>query len=202
MELDVFGRGLLIGVAVAAPVGPIGLLCIRRTLAEGRVSGLVSGIGAATADAFYAVCAAFGLAFITSLLLENGWWLRLAGGLFLVYLGIGTFLAPPAERAAASRGTGLWAAYGSTFLLTISNPMTILAFTAIFAGIGPLATDYAAASMLVAGVFAGSALWWLTLSGGVSLLQTRITTRWMIWINRGAGIILVLAGVLSLAGFL
>lgn len=199
MDLEVFGRGMLLGFAIAAPVGPIGLLCIRRTLADGQLVGLVSGLGAATADACYAICAAFGLAFVTNLLLEQSWWLRIIGGLFLTYLGVTTFLAPPPEQVAVGSNGGLWAAYGSTFALTISNPLTILAFTAIFAGIGPLARGYATAGLLVAGVFAGSALWWLTLSGSVGLLRRRVTAQWMHWINRAAGILLLLAGLLSIA---
>src|SRR5690242_13032805 len=129
-------RGLLLGFSIAAPVGPIGVLCIRRTLADGRVVGFVSGLGAATADAFYGAVAGFGLTVISALLIEQRFWLRLIGGGFLLYLGVRTVLARPAERAASAGGKGLAGAYGSTLFLTLTNPLTILSFAAIFAGLG------------------------------------------------------------------
>jgi threonine/homoserine/homoserine lactone efflux protein len=128
--------GIILGFSIAAPVGPIGVLCIRRTLAEGRASGLVSGLGAATADAIYGCVAGFGLTFISSFLVNQQRWLHLVGGAFLCYLGIRTFLARPADQAALAQGSGLIGAYGSTFLLTLTNPMTILSFTAVFAALG------------------------------------------------------------------
>jgi threonine/homoserine/homoserine lactone efflux protein len=163
MDYSLFFRGLVIGFSIAAPVGPIGVLCIRRTLADGQVSGLVSGLGAATADAFYGCVAGFGLTFISSLLIDQQMWLRLFGGLFLLYLGIKTLLSKPAEKEANIKQSGLFSSYLSTFLLTITNPLTILSFAAIFAGLG-LATatgSYSAALILVLGVFLGSAAWWL-----------------------------------------
>src|SRR3712207_2953311 len=134
--MGLFLEGIIIGLAIAAPVGPIGVLCIRRTLADGRTSGFVSGLGAATADAVYGAIAAFGLTLITDFLLGGASWLRLVGGAFLLYLGIKTFLARPAERAAEVRGGGLPGAYASTLFLTLTNPTTILSFVAIFAGLG------------------------------------------------------------------
>src|SRR5262245_23551445 len=175
MDASLLLRGLLIGFSIAAPVGPIGVLCIRRTLADGRLAGLVSGLGAATADAFYGCVAAFGLTAVSGFLISQQTWLRLFGGLFLCYLGIRTLLAAPAEKPAIatgrrpSPGRGLLAAYTSTFALTVANPATILSFAAIFAGMGAGITSrsYASAALLVSGVFLGSALWWLLLSGGV-----------------------------------
>ena len=167
MDVGLFLQGIIIGFAIAAPVGPIGVLCIRRTLAEGRASGFVSGLGAATADAVYGAIAAFGLTLITDFLLGGASWLRLVGGAFLLYLGVKTFLARPAERAAEARGGGLLGAYASTFFLTLTNPTTILSFAAIFAGLGVAGADNAlSAALLVLGVFLGSAAWWLILSGG------------------------------------
>jgi threonine/homoserine/homoserine lactone efflux protein len=203
METGFFLRGLLIGFSIAAPVGPIGVLCIRRTLAEGRLTGLVSGLGAATADAFYGSLAGFGLTLVSSFLVEQSGWLRPAGGVFLLYLGLRTFLAKPAGESAslkASNHSGLWGAYLSTLLLTLTNPLTILSFTAIFAGLGLGETggDPLSAGLLVLGVFCGSAAWWLLLSGGVSLLRTRLTPRSLIWINRVAGIIILGFGVAAL----
>ena len=170
MDVTYLVKGLVIGFSIAAPVGPIGVLCIRRTLAEGRAAGLLSGLGAATADAIYGVSAAFGLTYISSLLMGYQTWIRLVGGLFLCYLGLRTYFSRPAQSAAWVEGQGLVAAYASVFFLTLTNPMTILAFTAVFAGlgIGSATGDYPSATLLVLGVFSGSAAGWLILSGGVS----------------------------------
>ena len=192
-------RGIVMGLSIAAPVGPIGVLCIRRTLAQGRAVGLVSGLGAATADALYGCIAGFGLAIISGALIRQQAWLRLAGGLFLCYLGIKTFLAHPTEEAAAASDTGLAGAYATTFLLTLTNPMTILSFLGVFAGLGMASddTDYATAAVLVAGVFAGSALWWLLLSGAASSFRGRITAQGLRWINRGSGAVITVFGLLT-----
>lgn len=204
--IDIFVRGLALGFAIAAPVGPIGVLCIRRTLAEGRLAGLVSGLGAATADAIYGFIAAFGLTFISSLLISYQGAIRLVGGLFLLYLGSKTLVAPVAEQpaadlAASSSPRGLLANYGSTLALTLTNPMTILSFAAVFAGLGVGAAsgDYASAAVLVLGVFLGSAFWWLTLSAAVSLLRSRVTPRGLRWVNRVSGVIILSFGVAALA---
>ncbi|MFN3979620.1 MAG: LysE family translocator [Caldilinea sp.] len=201
MDATLFFRGLLLGFAIAAPVGPIGLLVIQRTLNDGRLVGLMSGLGAATADAVYGAIAAFGLSLLTAFLVEQQMWLGLAGGLFLCYLGVRTVTAPPAERAAAVESRGLLGAWSTTLALTLTNPMTILAFVAIFAGAG-LATsggDTLAALLLVAGVFLGSAAWWLLLSGGVSLLRGFVNATTLRWINWIAGGVIVAFGVLAIA---
>ncbi len=192
--MTIFLQGLIIGFSIAAPVGPIGVLCIRRTLTGGRVVGFLSGLGAATADALYGSIAGFGLTFIAAFLLDQQLWFSLVGGVFLSYLGIKTFLTPPAQAAAAVKGGGGLGAYGSTFFLTLTNPATILSFAAIFAGLGLANTGrtYATAGLLVLGVFLGSALWWLLLSGGVSLLRRRFTPTWLGWVNKLSG--LVIAG--------
>ena len=200
MDLSVFGRGLVVGFAIAAPVGPIGVLCINRTLTYGRLAGLFSGLGAATADAIYGVVAGFGLTLISAILVEQIFWFRLVGGLFLIYLGVRTFLAKPAETAAAIQPQGLLKVYASTVFLTLTNPATILAFGFIFAGLGLAAAegDHVAAIWTVFGVFLGSAAWWLLLSSGVSLLQTRLTARHLRWLNRGSGTILAAFGIVAL----
>lgn len=200
VDAAIFVRGVVIGFAIAAPVGPIGLLCIQRTLNQGRIVGLVSGLGAATADAVYGFIAAFGLTLVSSFLVEQRVWLGLVGGLFLCYLGVRTFIAPPAQQAAQARQGSLWNAYGSTFLLTLTNPMTILSFVAIFAGAGLANSDggNAAAALMVLGVFTGSAAWWLLLSEIVSLLRGRFNATALIWVNRIAGAIIVGFGVYAL----
>ena len=202
MDVSLFLRGLVIGFSIAAPVGPIGVLCILRTLAEGQLYGLVSGRGAATADALYGCVAAVGLTFISSFLIGHKLWLSLIGGLFLLYLGIKTLLSRPAEDAAKAEGKGLLGAYASTFLLTVTNPMTILSFVAIFAalGLGSTTGSYASALILVLGVFCGSAAWWLLLSGGVGLFRNKFNARGLLWVNRISGAIITLFGVVALGG--
>jgi threonine/homoserine/homoserine lactone efflux protein len=204
MDFALFLRGLLIGFSIAAPVGPIGVLCIRRTLADGRASGLMSGLGAATADGMYGCVAGFGLTFISGILIDQQTWLRLFGGLFLCYLGIRTLLSKPAEQEVKVGGTGLLGSYASTFLLTLTNPMTILSFVAIFAGLGLANTSgsYASALILVLGVFLGSAAWWLLLSGGVGLFRDRFNTRAMLWVNRVSGIVITVFGLVALGGLI
>ena len=193
-------KGILIGFSIAAPVGPIGVLCIRRTLAEGRATGFVSGLGAATADVVYGCIAGFGLTLVTRFLMDQQMWLRLFGGAFLCYLGVKTVLSRPADQSASAKGSGLAGAYGSTFLLTLTNPMTILSFAAVFAGLGLASAggSYASASILVLGVFAGSALWWLMLSGGVSLLRSRFDVPGLEWVNRISGVVIAGFGVVAL----
>jgi threonine/homoserine/homoserine lactone efflux protein len=193
-----FFRGFLIGISIAAPVGPIGVLCIRRTVAEGKFKGFLSGMGAATADMIYGAIAAFGLTVITNLLVENVFWLHIIGGCFLLYLGIKTFLEKPADQAAQVKPSGYFGAYLSTFFLTITNPMTIISFAAIFAGtmfVGKTNSPL----VLVIGVFTGSACWWLTLSFGVGLMRERLTPNHMAWINRLSGIIILAFGIYALA---
>jgi threonine/homoserine/homoserine lactone efflux protein len=192
--------GLIIGFSIAAPVGPVGVLCIRRTLAEGRLHGLVSGLGAATADAIYGGIAGFGLTFISDMLVQQQIWLRFFGGVFLCFLGLKTLLAKPSEKSPSEKRTGLLGSYGSTFFLTLTNPMTILSFAAVFAGIGLGSTlvDYGSAALLVFSVFAGSALWWLILSGSVSLLRKKVTPRVLRWINMVSGAIIMGFGVFAL----
>jgi threonine/homoserine/homoserine lactone efflux protein len=202
MDLGLILRGIVIGFSIAAPVGPIGVLCIRRTLAEGRVVGLATGLGAATADALYGCMAAFGLTALTNRLIGAGLWIRLIGGAFLLYLGIRTLLAKPGERAAAASGSGLAGAYLSTFVLTLTNPMTILSFLAVFAalGLGSTHPEPLAAVSLVVGVFAGSALWWLGLSAVVSMLRSKFDARALRWVNIGSGLVIVAFAIAALVG--
>lgn len=195
-------KGMLIGFAIAAPVGPIGLLCIQRTLARGRWSGVLSGLGAASADAVYGCIAGFGLASLAGLLLAWQMELRLVGGLFLLYLGWRTWLTPPAAEQARVRPSraGLLGDYLSTFALTLTNPVTILAFLGIFAGLGLAggAGNFTAAGALVLGVFAGSLLWWLLLAGGVGLLRGRLSPTVLRWINLASGLMIAGFGIWAL----
>lgn len=200
MDIIFLLKGLLIGFTVAAPVGPIGILCINRTLSKGRLTGFVSGLGAASADAIYGCIAAFGLTFITSFLISQKLWLQLIGGLFLCYLGIQTYRSRPAGHAASARGGGLLKSYTSVFFLTVTNPMTILFFIGIFSGIGlgKSSFDMGSALLMVTGVFLGSAAWWLSLSFGVSLFRKKFSNDSLAWINRLSGIIVFGFGVFAL----
>lgn len=190
-------QGIVIGFSIAAPVGPIGILCIQRTLNKGRTSGFVSGLGAASADAVYGTIAGFGLIAVSSVLINHQTLIRLLGGGFLLYLGVRTFRSEPAEEAAdVESRSSLLGDYGSTFLLTLTNPVTILAFGGLFTSLG-IGTEDGAVAVLVIGVFTGSALWWLVLSGGASLFATRITSTWMRRISQFAGVIIVGFGLLA-----
>ncbi len=204
MDLRFFIRGIIFGLSIAAPVGPMGVLCIRRTLADGRIAGLVTGLGTATADACYGAVAAFGLTFISTFLVDQQFWLRLIGGLFLCYLGLTTVRSTPAERPATLRASGLGSAYFTTFLLTLANPLTILTFAAIFAGIGAgeINGKYGSAALLVVGVFLGSALWWLLLSSGTGLLRAKLTPARLVWVNRLSGAVIIAFGALALVSIL
>jgi threonine/homoserine/homoserine lactone efflux protein len=186
-------KGLLLGFSIAAPVGPIGLLCIRRSLSDGRLAGFVSGLGAATADAAYGMVAVLGLTAVTNLLLEQRHWLRLAGGVFLLYLGVMTVRATPARAEARSAARqSLRTAYGSTLALTLTNPMTILSFAGIFAGLGVSAPGGGAwpAGLLVLGVFLGSAAWWLLLSATAGWLGARLQHDRLRIVNIASGAII------------
>jgi len=198
--ITLYLRGLLIGLAIAVPVGPIGVLCIRRTLAQGRLTGFLSGLGAATADALYGSIAGFGLVFLSNFLVEQQIWLRIVGGVFLLYLGMRTFLAKSATKAVRPEAKSFFKAYLSTLLLTLTNPLTILSFAAIFAGVGMTSRqgEYRDAILLVLGVFSGSATWWLTLSSLASLLGERLGGQGLTWVNRISGLIIVAFGITAL----
>jgi threonine/homoserine/homoserine lactone efflux protein len=203
MLIELFARGLVIGLAVAAPVGPIGMLVINRTLTEGRLSGLATGLGAAVADTLYGCVGAFGLTFISNLLMGYAPWTKLVGGLFLCYLGIKTIRARPRENGTTASRVRPVVAFSTTVLLTLANPVTILMFMAVFAGLGFGSGNgtYDAASVVVAGVFTGSMLWWLILTEGLSLLRHRLAPGIIRWIDLGSGALLFLFGataVLSL----
>jgi len=201
LEFDFLIKGIIIGFSIAAPVGPIGVLCIRRTLTEGRLSGFLSGLGAATADASYGMMAGFGLASISNFLIGQQIWLRIIGGIFLLYLGIKMFITKPSDEEVSSKRHGLIGSYISAFFLTIVNPMTIISFAAVFAGlgIGTIQTDYFSSLILVMGVFVGSGLWWLTLSSTVHVLGKRFDTKRLGWVNKVSGIIILIFGFIALA---
>jgi threonine/homoserine/homoserine lactone efflux protein len=199
-----FLKGLVLGFSIAAIVGPIGLLCIRRTLVSGRLSGFISGLGAALADAAYALIAALGLTAISGFLLNYQSILQLLGGLFLCYLGIQTFFSKPPKANQGALQTNLVNDFISTFFLTITNPLTILSFIAVFAGLGLAASsnDYFAGVMLVSGVFVGSTVWWLVLSIATGFFRKSLTHTGIIIVNKISGSIILGFGCWALWGFL
>ncbi|WP_422087391.1 LysE family translocator [Variovorax sp.] len=193
MDSALFLKSLVIGLSIAAPVGPIGLLCIQRTLAHGRLIGFMSGLGAALADAFYGAIGALGVSAVIATMVAARVPLALGGAAFLAWMGVQLLRAPAATKAreAADATTPLKAML-SVFLLTLANPMTILSFIAVFASIATGHVSGApAAATVVLGVFLGSALWWLGLSSAVSMVRHRLSDRAMQGINRFSGVVLV-----------
>lgn len=198
MSLLLFGKGMLLGLAIAAPLGPIGALCISRTLERGFWAGVAGGLGTALADGAYALMAAAGFAAFAVLLDTIALPLQLVGGAFLLWLGLQSF-RPRGEVTAARTGArGLSATTAATFVLTIANPTTILSFAAIFAGLG-LAGEGEGVGMLVAGVFLGSMSWWIFLSGLVAVLHHRLPAAFSLWVSRTSGVVLLVFGVLAIA---
>jgi threonine/homoserine/homoserine lactone efflux protein len=203
MDPTFFTRGLVIGFTVAMAVGPMSLLTMRRTIAHGRLYGLVSGLGIATADASYGAVAAFGLTAVTAVLVGARTALGVAGGAFLIWLGARTIVdravATAAAAAAGSDRPGLPAAWLSIYGLTMTNPMTILSFAAIFAGFGLAGGSLLEAALLTIGVFVGSSLWWIALTSVVGRRRTRLTPAVLVSINRASGVALLVFGVLAIA---
>lgn len=199
-ESSLFLRGVGIGFSIAAPVGPIGVLCIRRSLIDGPTVGLATGLGAAVADAMYGCIAAFGLTALSRLLVDRKRWLALLGGGFLVWLGLQTLISRPPSGPVEGGSASLLTAFGTTVALTATNPMTVLSFVAIFAGFGVAqSTDTRSAMRLVTGVFVGSALWWLLLSTAAGFLRKSFNPDWLIVIHRLSGVILLAFGLRALA---
>ena len=192
MSAALFLKGLAFGFVLAATVGPMWILCFRRTIAFGALAGFVSGMGIAVADGLYGAIAAFGLTAISGLLLSYSFWVGLVGAAFLVYLGIKALIGAPPAASPEEKTTGLVKAFLSTLGLTLTNPPTILAFVAIFAGLGLASSaDYGAASLIVLGVFLGSAAWWIVLSSAAARLRERIGPRLARAINIVSGVIIL-----------
>jgi threonine/homoserine/homoserine lactone efflux protein len=197
MVTGIFLKGLVVGFLVATPVGPIGLLCIQRTLSEGKMHGLVSGLGAATADAVYGLIAALGLTVISNFLFKEQFWFRLIGGLFLCYLGTKILLSKPRGQASSANGSRHISNYGSTFFLAITSPVTVLVFAAVFAGLGVVSPGsyYLSVGLSVAGVFTGSALWWFMLCGIAGIFHGKISYDKLTGLNKVSGIIVTVFGL-------
>lgn len=193
--------GMIIGFSIAAPIGPVGILCIHRTLACGRLSGLATGLGAATADGIYAIVAAFGLTIIADLLTGHLIIVRIVGGAFLVYLGLRIFLSSPPTDTTTSKKSTFLKDYGTTFFFTLTNPLTILSFAGIFAALGPGSPqgNSGSAVLMVVGIIAGSVLWWGLLVSGTSVFGSRFNTRTLVLVNRLSGILIIVFGMAAFA---
>jgi threonine/homoserine/homoserine lactone efflux protein len=199
MEPIFFLKGLIIGFAMAVPIGPIGIICIRKTLAEGHARGLIIGLGAATADSLYGSIAAFGLTFVSDAIASQQFWVRLVGGGLLLFLGIRTLRTKRKDPILPFGKTGFWGSYVSAFLLAVTNPVTIFAFVAVFAAFGlGHKLSIISACILVLGVFAGSCLWFLTLGFIATFFRKKLDSGGLRWVNRISGILIILCGVAAL----
>jgi threonine/homoserine/homoserine lactone efflux protein len=196
-------KGVIIGFSLAAPVGPVGIMCIRRTLTHGHLRGFVSGLGAAAADSVYAIVAAFGITLISNFIVRQEIWIRLIGGILLLVLGTRTLLHHPQEREPKVGINGHASAFVSMFFLTFTNPMTLFAFAVVFAGLGAgsVVDDTLTASFLVAGVFCGSGLWFLFITSAVHFYKDKFKQRGLKIVNIVAGCFIILCGLIALLSF-
>jgi len=198
LELPLPVRGLIIGFTIAMAVGPITLLVVRRTIDHGGIYGFASGLGVATADATYGGIAAFGLTAITSVLVANRLVLGLIGGVVIVALGIRIARSRPTGPATDGERPGLAGAFASIYALTMTNPLTIVLYAGVFAGIGLAAgASFADAAVLTLAVWAGSTLWWVVLCSVVAWLRGRVSATALLWVNRASGVALVVFGALA-----
>ena len=199
MPAQLFSKGALLGLALAAPLGPIGALCINRALSRGFVAGVAGGLGTALADAAYAGFAAFGFVAFAATLALVAKPVAIVGGLFLLWLGVKFLRSDPSEEAASASTGDLARTITTTFLLTMSNPATILTVVALFAGLGLAgALDRTSAAALVVGVCAGSMAWWIILCAGVTLARRKLPTSFATWVNRGSGVTIAGFGLVAI----
>lgn len=203
MELIFFIKGMIIGFAMAVPIGPVGILCIRKTLAEGHARGMIIGLGAASADSIFSSMAAFGLTFISDTIASQHVWFSLSGGVLLLFLGIRTFRDKRKKKIADFSNKGLMRSFATAFFLALTNPVTIFAFIAVFTAFGfSHNINFVSASILVFGVFTGSYLWFLTLSYIATHFREKMNSVGLIWVNKIAGILIIISGTIALASLI
>jgi threonine/homoserine/homoserine lactone efflux protein len=199
MDIILFLKGLLIGFAMAIPIGPIGVLCIRKTLSEGHSRGLIVGLGGAAADSLYGGIAAFGVKFVSDVIVREQLWVHLLGGALLLYLGFRTIRAKRKDPILPFDNRGFWGSFVSAFILALTNPLTMFAFVAVFAAFGLGArVSFLAAGILVTGVFSGTCLWFFTLGFVATLFRRRLNRRGLVWVNRVSGGLIILSGMIAL----
>jgi threonine/homoserine/homoserine lactone efflux protein len=200
METILFIHGIIIGIALAAPVGPIALICVRRTLANGRMHGIISGMGVATADIVYAAVTAFGFALISEFLLARQWFFRLFGGIALIAVGIRIFLRVPPDITTPPDQSSYFKDFASMFALAIANPLTILFFTIVIPAFGVVISGDSVISpaIFIIGVFFGEAIWWIFLCGSLGTVRTYLNRAHLHLINRLSGMIIAGFGVVMI----
>ncbi len=202
MIFALYWKGFIVGLMVTIPLGPIGVLCVQRTLNKGRISGFVSGLGAAFADAIFAIIAAFGITYIISFIKSQQVYFQIFGGLIILFLGIHIFYTNPVRQLRLQRmnKNKLHHDFFSVFFLTITNPMAILFFLALFAGIHVAGTEISILGLmsLVWGVFSGAAAWWFLLTFIVSLFRDRFRLKNIWWMNKVAGVVVFFLGLIAI----
>lgn len=197
----IFLQGILIGLWVSIPMGPIGVICVQRTLHQGRLIGIISGLGAAFADTFFATAAGFGVGFVVSFFREQKFYLLLFGGLILIFLGLKLFLTNVKKQFREKKDRkkhGIVGDFFSVFFLTLSNPITVIFFGAVFSGLDALDGGWRNTLLLVGGVFSGAVLWWLTLTWLVSMFRHKFRIRSIWWLNKIAGSLIVVFGIVAI----
>jgi threonine/homoserine/homoserine lactone efflux protein len=200
MEMGLFFKGIVVGIIIATPVGPVGTLCVQRTLTEGKANGFLTGLGATAADVIFGLIAAFGLTVVSNFLIDKQEWIRLLGGIIICLIGIKVFFVNTQKKIAPTRSPNHFSAFGSAFLIAITNPITIITFAVMFAGFGLVGSNakYGSASLTVFGVFVGSGFIWLTLWGMTLMFRERFDFGRMKWVNKIAGIVILIFGVSTL----
>ncbi|MCZ6685497.1 MAG: LysE family translocator [Candidatus Dadabacteria bacterium] len=196
MDISLFFKGFLVGIIISAPIGPVGALCIQRTMSNGRLSGILSGIGAAVGDSIFAVIAVFGLTFISGFLDEKEAWFRIAGGIILLYFGLRVYLSKPQDSSNQDNEVNHFGTFGSALLLTISNPLVILSIIAVFAVLGIVnpTSSYPSTALLILGVFSGAVFLWIITCHILSNYRTRMGQKGVLLINRITGLFILACG--------
>ena len=200
-DLIFLSKAIIVGFSMAAPVGPVGLLCIKKTLSDGKRAGIIAGLGAATADAIYGSIAALSITAISSFLLDHQTTLLVIGSLFLIYLAVNIFRSKPRNENNSVNGSPV-KSYISTFFITLTNPTTIIYFAVVFAGLG-VATNtnnYLGSGLVVVGIFLGSALWWVILCSGVELFKHKLDAKRLIWVDKISGVLIAILALFFLFG--
>jgi threonine/homoserine/homoserine lactone efflux protein len=201
MNFEVLLRGLTVGLIASITLGPVGVMCIQRTLSKSRLSGFVSGVGAATADMIFAILAYFFVAIISSIIESNLQILKIVGGICVVGVGVHFFLKNPVVQIRRNRAgkTNLWQDYASTFVLTLTNPGFILWLLIIFSAFNVgTATSAGTGSQMILGFFSGAIAWWFILTSAIGLFRNRFRPRHLLWINRGAGVLIICLGAAAI----
>ena len=202
MELQFLIKGIIVGLLVSTPVGPMGILCVQRTLNKGKSSGFSSGMGIATADTIFALIAGLGISFIIHFLSEQQLIIKIIGGVVIAFIGLKIFITNPVKQLKKHRREGktLFEDFISILFMALSNPFTVFLYVAVFAGLNlqDVSTGYSSALLVVTGVFVGASISWFTISTIVNYFRTKIRLRKLMWINRIAGITIILFGFFAI----